>query len=181
MAAQRAPETTAKTFAWKAMRAVWWALALVHVWPLCLVIARLVVEASVADAAALAVLVGVTGLFLLKAVDARMLRLQNPGLDLAVFILAAALVHGDVVGRGGPAALSAETTTAAVAAATGATLASRRARRRLGELLRTLLASFRAARPVLSLTGTLRAESPLLPERLIVWRGVARAPPARVL
>jgi hypothetical protein len=157
---------------------VWAALAAVHVWPVGVVVARLAGGQTPQDFIALAVLLGITALFVLKAVDARWLRAPRPGLDLLVIAVAAALAHGDVVGRDGQSALSAETTTTVVVAAGGATLASRRLRHRLLELFRWLRSLARHSHRSTALYGSIGAARWPCPAGGLRCCALARAPPA---
>lgn len=74
-------------------RLIWAILAAIHVVPLLLVTTRLFQEPSFATLGSLIALVAVTAFFLAKAADFPPLRSDRPRLELAIWFLAAALVH----------------------------------------------------------------------------------------
>lgn len=162
------------------MRAFWWGLAAVHIRPTGVVSLRVLEGASIGDCGALALLVAVTALFMLKALDVRVLRLRNAKVDLVVFAIAAALVHGDIVQPAGRVAIPVETTTAVVAAVGGAALAGRRVRRSVATFLRGLAGSAWLGCLLAPRTGFGSVWRPICVSRTACCCALARAPPARV-
>ncbi len=163
--------------AWWLMRGVWGLLAAMHLWPMAVLGQRLLSVPTVGDAFWLASLPVVIGIFALKAVDSRWLRFQRPALEFAVFVVAAALIHGDVVSRQSLPALSVETAATVVAAAGATAVTSRRVRRRVAEWLRGLAGRFdflgRVRRPI----EVLVLSAWRCPRRMMLCRVPARAPP----
>lgn len=76
-----------------ACRLIWAILAGIHLVPLLLVTGRLIGDPDLAKLGSLIALAGVTTFFLAKAVDLEPLRSDRPRLELAIWFLAAALVH----------------------------------------------------------------------------------------
>jgi hypothetical protein len=159
------------------MRGIWGLLAAIHLWPGIAILSRVLREGAPADLLTLGLLLLIITLFVLKAADVHFLRLRHPGLDLLVFVVAAALVHGNVVTRNGQPALAETATTAAIAASAVA-LGTPRIRRRVTEFLR---ACARRTRPDRLHGGPLVA---VLRARAWRWDGdtraalaLARAPP----
>ncbi|MEM7577754.1 MAG: hypothetical protein AAF328_09785, partial [Planctomycetota bacterium] len=74
-------------------RLIWAILAAIHVVPLLLVTARLVCEPSLTTLGSLVALAAVTVFFVAKTADLPLLRSDRPKLELAIWFLAAALVH----------------------------------------------------------------------------------------
>src|SRR5690606_17579019 len=108
------------------------------------------------------------------------LRFHRPGLEFVAFVLAAALVHGDVGSSTRLPALAAETATTVVAGAGIAVAASRRLRRRVGDLLRGLAVSVRAVAGVRRPVGVVELV-PWHAPGARVRRGIAaRGPPSPV-
>ncbi len=124
---------------WWVMRGFWTFLTAVHMWPLAIVSHQCVTAPSVSSALGLLAVLGVTAVFALKAIDARMLRLHRPGLEFTAFVVITALIHGDAAAWRSSPALAAETATAVVVVAGGAGLGSRRFAQRFARLFRSLV------------------------------------------
>lgn len=170
-------QSSTRTPAWWVMRVVWGALAAMHLWPFAALVFRLFATPSISDALWLTSLVGVIAVFSLKAVDSARLRFHRPGIEFTVFVVVAAMIHGDVVMPRDLPTLAVETTTVAVLAAGGAVITNGRLRRRVSELLRGLArrsgTSGHGHRPV----GLVRLESRRCPNRVAMCCASARAPP----
>ncbi|MCC7387633.1 MAG: hypothetical protein IT431_02580 [Phycisphaerales bacterium] len=175
---RRQPVAEARTTLWWLMRAVWGLLATVHVWPLAAVGWRFVVDPSVDEALVLASLIGVFALFACKCLDARWLRFHRPGLEFTAFVVAAALVHGDVGRSHTLPVLAAETVSVAVVVGGAAAVTSRRLRRRLGDLLRGLARSARGVSGAMRPIGVIGLASWRRPEWRMGRAESARGPPS---
>jgi len=124
---------------WWGMRGFWTFLTAVHMWPLAIVFRQFFTAPSVSSALGLLAVLGVTAVFALKAIDARMLRLHRPGLEFTAFVVITALIHGDVAAWRSSPALAAETATAIVVVAGGTGLGSRRFAQRFARFFRSLV------------------------------------------
>ncbi len=120
---------------WWMMRGVWTCLAVMHLWPLVILAQREFTTPSLADTLWLISLIVAIGVFTLKAVDAALLRVHRPGMEFVVFVIAAALIHGNAVVDSELPALTLETATVVVVVAGGGVIGHRRLKRRLSEML----------------------------------------------
>lgn len=98
-------------------RGVWASLALIHAFPLAIVLGKLATSPSFSHAGSAVALVAVTAFFVAKTADVAWLRSDRPRLELALWFLIAALVHPPAGAAEKPDALLVAPTVAVLALA----------------------------------------------------------------